>query len=748
MNTKIIKLDLNRRLYDKIIAKQGDTKSRFLLFQLLDGSIAFNLTNRSVRAYMVKPDGKEIFNDLIINNYSLGYCTLELTNQVLAVEGTVKIELMVTEEDRKLTSSVFELEVIKSINSEKSIVSTNEFTALLNGLSSLSEYDNYKNEIAAARDGEVNLLTKVKKIDEQLEQNTKQIEYLSTIKLISDIDGTDYKEGDVVDVDQIIKLQQIAYSKIMRILKKNENALNELVNIICRGDSLTYGYDTTSSDKRPSVNKQNDNGVSQNTTIASITYPEALYEVLTNVFNKNVTVENLGISGTTCEGSYNNYFKARKNSLEIILLGTNDSRNTNYEHYGDIERFINYYEQLIIRSTLWGNAIIMVQPPSNQYMRDLNIETYRVAIKKLAEKYCITLIDASEITNTLDYTHWSDLTHFTGKGYRYLGYEIANAIILQDINQPLLIQSNSVILTRPTEDSCKFFGNASYSMSTSGYTPFSFVGSDGETPRRGIGKYVGDGKIVYTFKTTEDNLIVMPTVFCQEGTQIKVTLDHGIQQSCAPLSTSQYEFTSFDNNRPSEVTLEGNGRLSKYDYRNSFDLTELLIINSKGWHSLTIEVVSNSILSTSKYNILFGIEFLSFEDWYNMKKYNRYDTLYHSPNIIGTPTPEGTNITLSKNISDYDFLIVSYNYFGVENKVVDFKINTTQQIRSMNINNEEGKLDVAFNEVAITKVDETTILVAFNKALRLTTDESSNLKFYEVAQEYLSEIRTIKGVKV
>lgn len=168
MNTKIIKLDLNRILYDKIIAKQGDTKSRFLLFQLLDGSIPFYLTNRSVRAYMVKPDGKEIFNDLIINNYSLGYCTLELTNQVLAVPGTVKIELMVTEEDRKLTSSVFELEVIKSINSEKSIVSTNEFTALLNGLSSLSEYDNYKNEIAAARDGEVNLLTKVKKIEQTI----------------------------------------------------------------------------------------------------------------------------------------------------------------------------------------------------------------------------------------------------------------------------------------------------------------------------------------------------------------------------------------------------------------------------------------------------------------------------------------------------------------------------------------------------------------------------------------------------
>ena len=176
MNTKIIKFDLNKyKLYENIKAKQKDTKSRFLLFQLLDGSIPFDLTNRSVRAYMIKPDGNEIFNDLIINNYSLGYCTLELTNQVLAVPGKVKIELMITEEDKKLTSSVFELEVIKSINSENSIVSTNEFTALLNGLASLSEYDNYKNEIAAARDGEVNLLTKVKKIDEQLDNNTKQM---------------------------------------------------------------------------------------------------------------------------------------------------------------------------------------------------------------------------------------------------------------------------------------------------------------------------------------------------------------------------------------------------------------------------------------------------------------------------------------------------------------------------------------------------------------------------------------------
>ena len=144
MNTKIIKFDINKNLYNTLIAKQGDTKSRFLLFNLLDGSIPFSLENRSVRVYAVKPDRTEVFNDLIITDAAKGYCILELTTQMLAVAGTVRLELMVIEEDKKLTSNIFYMDVKESINSEKAVVSTNEFTALMNGLAALSEYDIYK----------------------------------------------------------------------------------------------------------------------------------------------------------------------------------------------------------------------------------------------------------------------------------------------------------------------------------------------------------------------------------------------------------------------------------------------------------------------------------------------------------------------------------------------------------------------------------------------------------------------------
>lgn len=264
MNTKTIKFDLNKyKLYEKIKAKQGDTKSRFLLFQLLDGSIPFNLKNRSVRAYMIKPDGREIFNDLIVNNYNLGYCTLELTNQVLAAQGIVKIELMVTEGDKKLTSSVFELEVVKSINSEKSIVSTNEFTALLNGLAALSEYDNYKNsvkemEINKANKAEVeekfiSVEEKIKNNSEQLDKTVRKGEGGSVTWAMASQDFRENVTGGntaVVGKDSVLK-ENIVDGEVIKskasFYKKTRNLFDKEKAIYGKYVSSTTGELTTPS---------------------------------------------------------------------------------------------------------------------------------------------------------------------------------------------------------------------------------------------------------------------------------------------------------------------------------------------------------------------------------------------------------------------------------------------------------------------------------------------------------------------
>lgn len=169
MITKVINVDLHQPIYDKLTAKRGDIASRYLLFHLLDGDKPFDLTDRSVRVYAVKPDKTVIFNDLRVTHRPKGYCTLELTSQCLALPGIVKMELYILESDKVLTSIPFTLEVIDCINTDDSIVSTNEFTALTKGLSSLLEYDNYKEEIIDARHGFTTLEKRLYNMDTELD---------------------------------------------------------------------------------------------------------------------------------------------------------------------------------------------------------------------------------------------------------------------------------------------------------------------------------------------------------------------------------------------------------------------------------------------------------------------------------------------------------------------------------------------------------------------------------------------------
>ena len=183
MITKVINVNLHQPIYERLTAKQGDIASRYLLFHLLDGDKPFDLSNRTVRVYAIKPDKTEIFNDLTINNASKGYCTLELTSQCLASAGVVKMELYISESGKVLTSIPFELEVIPCINTANGVVSTNEFSALEVALSSLQDYNNLRSEIVQARKGYGTVGRRLDNFDSQLDNiknATKQI-YKSTI---------------------------------------------------------------------------------------------------------------------------------------------------------------------------------------------------------------------------------------------------------------------------------------------------------------------------------------------------------------------------------------------------------------------------------------------------------------------------------------------------------------------------------------------------------------------------------------
>lgn len=145
-----ITLNLNTRYVLPIpTAQQGDT-ARVLTFNILDNGVPFSLVGKSVRAKIIKPDGTKVFNGLTITNATNGECNLALTNQVLAVVGIVKCQLEITEGQDILSTIIFNIEVRESIDVTGAVESSNEFTALQNGLTKLDEWDKYFHETSGA----------------------------------------------------------------------------------------------------------------------------------------------------------------------------------------------------------------------------------------------------------------------------------------------------------------------------------------------------------------------------------------------------------------------------------------------------------------------------------------------------------------------------------------------------------------------------------------------------------------------
>lgn len=617
MNTKIIKLDINNKMYETITAKQGDTKSRFLLFNLLDGSIPFSLENRSVRVYAVKPDRTEVFNDLIITDAAKGYCILELTTQMLAVAGTVRLELMVIEEDKKLTSNIFYMDVKESINSEKAVVSTNEFTALMNGLAALSEYDIYKSNAK-----------QVPGIKEEVSNLSSQLEQIINLKLLMDVDSTSYKINDIISVDKITRLQNLYMAQFLRNLRKGSP-----VTIACMGDSMTYGHDTTSSDKRNADTTPCDDGSKHSFTRASITYPEALQKYLNKIYSNNVTVINRGYSGDYVKKGIDRWNKKHGANLTIIMYATNDSR-ADYvpeQYRGNIEEFLKWYEQAIIREILWGKAVVVFAPPKLQSFGDLDVDTFANGLIQLCKKYNVPYIDSELFTINYNSIN-SDGVHFNGIGYEIFGMKSASVFVAENLLKPQYVKGGTKLLNRQTIDSFVVNGTYSYNATSGAYTPSELNNTGGSVLNLNPGS-----SITYSFYCEEDDMFVIPYIYTISD-KIKISLDYGLKAPENSLDASIGKgATPLDKNKSVIEIINKDVILIDKDKVFTNDV-ECLRIPTKGWHTLTIS--NEHRQSTDGTLVINGIEFMNYDvyaSYVNINKfYNQNYLKYTSHSILSS----------------------------------------------------------------------------------------------------------------
>lgn len=168
-----VALNINQKYVMPIpYTQQGDT-ARVLTFNILDKGVPFNLTGKTVRAKILKPDNTKCYNDLTITNATGGECNLKLTNQVLAVAGKVNCQLEIKEGEEFLSTIIFPIDVEPSIDVNGAVESTNEFTALLNGIIKLDEWDKYFKETSGAI--EEKYTERLNGLGSSLEENAKLI---------------------------------------------------------------------------------------------------------------------------------------------------------------------------------------------------------------------------------------------------------------------------------------------------------------------------------------------------------------------------------------------------------------------------------------------------------------------------------------------------------------------------------------------------------------------------------------------
>ncbi|MDK1227463.1 GDSL-type esterase/lipase family protein [Cronobacter turicensis] len=195
----------------------------------------------------------------------------------------------------------------------------------------------------------------------------------------------------------------------------------ESLTIVCVGDSITAGYDQTSSDKIPA-----DNG--DWATHAPIQYPSQLQSVLSGLTGAAVTVINRGYSGDTAKLSYNRWTTNPNANVAHIMIGLNDSDGVAGATF---DEYSNYLEMMIRRYIDWGCGVVLHTPTAKQF-DNVNQPSnfFGQYAMSLANLYGCPVFNAHEVNQHSLYTGvYSDATHFNAAGYARLGDAVAAFIM-------------------------------------------------------------------------------------------------------------------------------------------------------------------------------------------------------------------------------------------------------------------------------------------------------------------------------
>ncbi|MGH0635185.1 SGNH/GDSL hydrolase family protein [Bacillus pacificus] len=417
--------------------------------------------------------------------------------------------------------------------------------------------------------------------------------------------------------NEAAKTQAMLYAKFFRKLRKGQ-----VVTITCLGDSMTYGHDTTSADKRPADPTVLPNGSKHTATRASISYPESLQSYLNDVFPGQATVINRGYSGDGVKLAYNRWTIPSGSDITLINFGINDSRASWIDYKGNVEEFLKWYERLIIRELKWGSAVIILMPPKLKRATDIDVDSFANSLDALARKYSIPVVDTETFTANCGQDIYSDDTHYNGKGYNIYGARMASIFMSGGkLFEPFTISNGSRILTRPTLDSC-IYRSVNFSSSSGIFTPPEV------NANAGIHAQINDGGAVYyTFYTDTEDMVIVPIFYQSLGAgsvdiynypEVNISLDFGVEQGYYTFGSLISGVGNKFVTPPSSVTSQLKTSAALNTISESGEFVKIHVA-TKGWHSLKIQYKQKN---PTAYVLLHGLEILNYRSLESSLKSN------------------------------------------------------------------------------------------------------------------------------
>ncbi|MDT7481740.1 GDSL-type esterase/lipase family protein [Citrobacter portucalensis] len=192
------------------------------------------------------------------------------------------------------------------------------------------------------------------------------------------------------------------------------------ISVLFQGDSMTAGFDNTSTDSVP----QEHGDIARH---ASTTYPERFMAYINEQSGVTVNGVYRAISGYTAKQAYDNPFWQSNPACDVAILmyGLNDAggaAGTNHAEY------IQSMELLIRRFIDWGMGVVVLSCAAGGYgSGDTVAQSYARQVKNISTIYGCAYFNANEVQYNRKFgSTQSDGLHFNSNGYAKLGDSLAS----------------------------------------------------------------------------------------------------------------------------------------------------------------------------------------------------------------------------------------------------------------------------------------------------------------------------------